>query len=141
MANFLRRGGGGGLKKDYLFKDGVFKITPTQSNMNVVNGELTGGYYLDIPYEASADELVCFEIYKPSSTTVDCNLKISTTAAPITNGNGDFQNTAIRNSNASFSITMIIPGGSRVSYCCHQNAKSLFYIKSIFVVKDGFLND
>lgn len=134
MPTLIRFSGGGGSSRNYIFKDGEFKIQPTQSNMQIVNGTLTNGYYLDIPYN-HANEIVYFSFETLTGSGTDCNMKISTTDAPQTNGNGIIGDTGIRNINTAFTLLMGIPSGSRISYCCASNFKSRFIIKSIWTEK------
>lgn len=139
MANIFRLGGSSGAKKNYIFKDGVFSIQPTQSNMQVVNGVLTNGFYLDIPYQTT--DKVFFELkFVQPNFNQECGMKVSTTEAPVTNGTGSFTNTAIRNiDNRALSehiyIIMGLNGGSRISYCCRSVAQNGFQILSIWTEK------
>lgn len=135
MANIIKTGGSSGAKKNYIFKDGEFKIQPTQSNMQIVNGTLTNGYYLDIPYNY-VNEIVYFSL-KTVSGYGECNMKVSTTIAPVTNGGGSFTDTAIRNITTAFEIIMALPSGTRISYCCNSNCKSIWVIKEIWTEKSG----
>lgn len=83
MPNIFRLGGGGA-KKNYIFKDGIFKIQPTQSNFTNANGYLTGGNYLRIPYVKSG-EMVYIKYQIIANDRVGLALEIDTIDLPLGN--------------------------------------------------------
>lgn len=134
MANIFRVGGSSGAKKNYIFKDGVFSIQPTNNNFTVSNGKLVNGSFLRIPFVGGGKRIIFDVTYQSSSRIVGVSYHYSGGTLTL-NSDTRLENAFpyVLDANTNLRLLIGVNGDTHISFAGTDTGKPYITINEIWV--------